>query len=586
MSRTTRSTALFLLTLGLGTLFLVAGWLTPFETVRAQLDPLSGDGTADRYTPELHRRLQFAALTCGLLMSATAVAIRVLAPRLSGRVHGLLRRLVVDVRTLRVEITDTFRANAVVLIGLTIAAAGLRACFLDLPMRYDEAHSWLEYASFPSYVIVAKYDDPNNHIFHNLLTHLASLVCGSDPWALRLPAFMAGVLLVPATYLLGTAFCDRRVGGFAALLALASSPLIDYSVNSRGYALLCLLTVLAWLAALHWRQTRNLAAALCLIACGVLGLWTVPTMLYSLLSIWAWLGWSAFRTKNDYGSEPDRSNWRGVAAIILLTAMGACVVYAPVLLLNAPADRILGESSGRAERLNPMMEVASMFQGAASLLWRDVPLPLIGFFIAMIAAALVLPNPCRTDLRRVAIALALPFLLTGVLGIIPPPRSWLYMIPWLGVLTAAGTVSWLSWISIRRQSMVLGMVEVTTMFVLVTILIARQPIRNSNETGVFPAAHQIILELKSELTPPLRIVAVSPASSPLVYYARREGLPDSLFAWPQSGDRIIIATAPGQTPADILHQLNMQISAAEFHAMRIEPAFTLWERNPKAGAPE
>src|SRR5919201_6998039 len=92
------------------------------------------------------------------------------------------------------------RVEVAALLAVTLAGAGLRAAYLSQPMRYDEAFTWLAYASRPLAQGLSRYDYPNNHLLHTLLVHLAAAAFGNRPWVLRLPAYLAGVVLIPASW--------------------------------------------------------------------------------------------------------------------------------------------------------------------------------------------------------------------------------------------------------------------------------------------------------------------------------------------------------------------------------------------------
>src|SRR5919204_3963186 len=107
-------------------------------------------------------------------------------------------------------------------------------------MRGDEAFTYTEYASLPWFVALGDYTYPNNHLLHTLLVHGAARLLGPEPWALRLPAFVAGVLLVPATYLAARALYGPTTALIAAGLVSASGWLTLYATNARGYSLVLL----------------------------------------------------------------------------------------------------------------------------------------------------------------------------------------------------------------------------------------------------------------------------------------------------------------------------------------------------------
>ncbi len=63
-------------------------------------------------------------------------------------------------------------------------------------MRYDEAMTYVVYASKGLATILVSYTAPNNHILHTVLVHYACALLGPSPWVTRLPC--AGYLGHPA----------------------------------------------------------------------------------------------------------------------------------------------------------------------------------------------------------------------------------------------------------------------------------------------------------------------------------------------------------------------------------------------------
>ena len=85
-------------------------------------------------------------------------------------------------------------------VGVAVIAVAIRAFHLNQPMRLDEARTFLDYAIRPLPDAISNYNIPNNHLLHTLLVWLSIRIFGDAEWAIRLPAFVAGVLIVPATY--------------------------------------------------------------------------------------------------------------------------------------------------------------------------------------------------------------------------------------------------------------------------------------------------------------------------------------------------------------------------------------------------
>ena len=142
-------------------------------------------------------------------------------------------------------------------------------------MRYDESATFMWYASQPFYVGLSKYTAPNNHLFHTLLVHISYQLFGDSVFSLRFPAFLAGVLIIPFTYLTFRYVYDRHTGLFTAALAGSSSLLIQYSTNARGYTLVTLFFLLLLLCFAHLRKHREPACWLIIAVLGALAMHTI-----------------------------------------------------------------------------------------------------------------------------------------------------------------------------------------------------------------------------------------------------------------------------------------------------------------------
>ncbi len=121
---------------------------------------------------------------------------------------------------------------------ITLAAAGLRAPQLHESLWLDELHtSWVVsdgLAEIPSRAAVG-----NQGSLYFGLVWISTKLFGHSDAALRLPSLIAGVLLVPAVFLLGRACGAGRAGAMAGSVFAALDPLaMYYALEARPYALL------------------------------------------------------------------------------------------------------------------------------------------------------------------------------------------------------------------------------------------------------------------------------------------------------------------------------------------------------------
>src|SRR5204863_5259896 len=123
---------------------------------------------------------------------------------------------------------------------------------------------------------------PNNHVFYSLLAKTTSSLAAWQPWALRLPAAVAGIAIIPLTWAVGRRYADRETALLGAALAGASTPLILYSTNARGYSLVVVLFLCLLLYADRLRDTPTIRGYGVFAMLSALGLYTIPVMFYPI----------------------------------------------------------------------------------------------------------------------------------------------------------------------------------------------------------------------------------------------------------------------------------------------------------------
>ena len=107
--------------------------------------------------------------------------------------------------------------HAILLVAAVILACVLRLLTLGSSLGHDEAYTLEAFASQPYERIVTSYAAPNNHILHSLMVRCSVQLLGTESWAVRLPAFAAGILAVPLIFVLArNLFLSASAGLIAA----------------------------------------------------------------------------------------------------------------------------------------------------------------------------------------------------------------------------------------------------------------------------------------------------------------------------------------------------------------------------------
>ena len=267
----------------------LAASLVPFSVLLARVRSVSDSGQGTFFSPEFYRAMQTRLRLIGIANLATGITLLSLRRQMYKWAVRVFTDTLILARDFCLAARSLPGIDRLALAGLTFFAAALRIPLLTQPMRYDEAITFVEYASRPFYVALSFYNTPNNHVFHTLLVRLAYLALGNHPWVLRLPALLAGLFLVPTTYAAARSLYGNRSALLAAALVASSSMLIEDSTNARGYEIVCLLFMIMIPAGGYALRFRNWAAWLLLAVVSALGFYTIPIMLYPFGGLVVWL---------------------------------------------------------------------------------------------------------------------------------------------------------------------------------------------------------------------------------------------------------------------------------------------------------
>lgn len=207
---------------------------------------------------------------------------------------------------------------------IAVVAVLLRLVGLAQGMRIDERLTYQYFVSQSWTTAVWDYSMVNNHIFHTVLAKVAVTVFGPWLWALRMPALIAGVLVVPASYIAVRSLYGARAALLAAALVATCAETVMFSANARGYSLMTLAFLLLIIVGVRLQRSpsRGLWALFAVVA--ALGLWTIPAALYPVGAVSIWLGISLLQ-RRAFGDV------RAFLMAMVLAAILTLALYAPVL---------------------------------------------------------------------------------------------------------------------------------------------------------------------------------------------------------------------------------------------------------------
>lgn len=324
--------------------------------------------------------------------------------------------------------------DVLVVLALMGAALLVRWLFLSYPMRYDESYTVVTFASRPWLNLISDYSLPNNHIFHTILVKLSIGLFGDAPWAVRLPAFISGILCIPAGYVLARQLYGRTTALLSAGLISLVPMLIEISTNARGYSQYTLFGLLLFSLGIYLVRHANLAGWLLFGLVSTLGFYTVPFMLYPFGAVCLWMLVSVWieRERTVYGTFGRFLKY--LVSMGVLVVVVAVLLYSPVILIGTGLQSLIG---------NPFVTPMSWTEfwpvlGEEMLsTWQKWNFDLTVTARFVLAGGVILSLALHRRISRVRMPLQLTSLLWLAAVVIPMRRNpydrlWVFLLPlWL-----------------------------------------------------------------------------------------------------------------------------------------------------------
>lgn len=470
---------------------------------------------------------------------------------------------------------EWFLFGAIFLIG-----AGLRGALLNQPMAYDEAYSYRSFARHSLPEALGELNSANNHLLNTLGMWITSRLFGPEEWALRLPVFTCGLALLPAVFL----WVRRQAGGAAGLLAsavVAVSPLmISYSTDARGYMSVALAAVV-FDGALRFldgapRPERTVFAWIAAWGAVVFGLWGMILMAFPIVGGTLWYVLVPIIRGDPASGRAAAGRLRQMTVLGALTLLPAVAIYAPgyivrgLQLFQDPVIHKVDQSG--------LWGVVQDWLGAWRW-WTEGFFPPIVWIGACLLGVVALLQRWAEVLRWTA-----PFLMmlgvNAARGLHPPPRTFLWLMPWVAVLAARGFCppGWLAansifrerrgrWGLTRSQLVAAGVAVGVLGGGLFHVASSWPVIFNPAERRDYVSLPELIAHLAEESRKqagtPQRLIAPLPCDLPSLFYMSRAGIELPVNGEPQVGERVWLIARAGTTPAATLGDNLVQLSQAE-----------------------
>lgn len=511
-----------------------------YITIKNYIDALSADGNVESFTVERFSRIgfQLKVISGALFLVAmigfwfrerftTYSYLRV--GNALGYMGGLIKRVgfFLTQEKLSVKIGLLF----IVVLGVLV-----RWAHLLQPISYDEAFTYIYFVNRPLLIGLSDYLYPNNHVFHTFLSHLSCSIFGDGLAAIRLPAFIAGCLVVPVTFFLGRKLFDTPTALLAATGISLCNHLVEFSVMARGYSLITLFFLIIFFLAMEIRSGKNGVLAWFVLV-SALAIYTVPVFIYALLIVMLWLYWS-----NSFNGT------KKITVSLICIVVLSILLYMPVLLVSG-TDQLIANDAVKHSSYVQVIENIIPFKAELLKGWlRALPLGItilitIGFFVHLITA--------KKDIRILAVSIiAVSIMGIFVQRIIPPARVWQFLLPLIYLLSSAGLVYLSTFILKKYAGYVIVIVGAIFLFIQTPKVYRLQPVH----WGEIAENQELAQFFKSTLKETDQVKVDMPTDYPLEYYFRREKLDIGFIRKvKESSDRIffVVNHASNQTLQEV-----------------------------------
>jgi hypothetical protein len=492
-------------------------------------------------------------------------------------INDFFKRLFADIGRffIKVRSSKTSPFLGVALLVITATAIVIRLEFIYSSLHHDEAYTFIAFAQ-SLFSAITDYHLPNNHVFHSILVFLSTRVFGIQPWAVRLPAFASGVLLVPAAYWLGERIYNRWVGIGSALLVAWSPALVGYSNNARGYTLVALFTLLSMSIGDFVRKDKNLFAWGLMVLISAMGLYTVPVMLFPFGILFLWL----FLENQLEGPGPYGTKWKFFQYWLsagFSTAILTLLFYTPILIFTGPQKVF---ANGFVSPLLWEDLVETLLHRFAET-WEEwtFGVPPVVILLGMAGWILSLIFHRKLSTTRVPLQLA-TFLWIGVLLIVQRPNAWskvwVFLLPLMLIWVSAGTFGLLQKVQLKfvGNLSVAGIVSAVGILFGVWHVLWLVPQLPSlwSEQG---DEENAVIFVQSQLQNNDLIVVAPPDDAPVWYYSKLHGIGDQYLDIENPFTRIwvFVDSVESQTPVTVLEKRGPDLLLVDLGSCNLREQF-------------
>ncbi|MFZ0533729.1 MAG: glycosyltransferase family 39 protein [Anaerolineales bacterium] len=435
------------------------------------------------------------------------------------------------------------------------SAVILRLVYINEQISHDEGYTFVVFGSTSIFNIVSNYHLPNNHVLNSLLIFFSTHLFGSQPWAVRLPALSAGLLLIPATFALAKQIYDKYTAFLSAILITILPGAILYSTTARGYSLVALFTVLTLLIAYYLRENKNLFAWSLLVLFSALGFYSVPVMLFPFGVVFVWLFLENLLTPpRSYGSKFIFLKYWVLAGIS--TATLVLILYIPIFIYSG-TEKVFANQWVSPE---PWLGYISAIPSRLLNVWHEWTggLPFIWLILLVVGFCLSLVFHRRIARNRVPLQIA-AFLWIALLILFRRPEGvtkiWAFLQAPFVIWSASGIMLFIKDLRIKfAKNLSVASIVVSVILLITLVDVTKLSLTIHDRWNQKGPEEKTVLAIKDQLNTNDLIIIDPPYDAGIWYYSKIYGLSGNNFNkyLPFNQLFVIVSPSMGQTLQSVL----------------------------------
>jgi hypothetical protein len=561
----------FAILVGLIALALLVAAFLPYGTLKALADALKSNGNFKSLKESNALVFKLLLGFGGLVLLGAAGLVG------SGHLNDFLAwltrlwedipRFFQDLKPVKIQPATTAALGLILVVGFI-----LRIRDINGYMTHDESYTFVVYASTSLFNIVTNYQLPNNHVLNSLLIFLSTHLFGIQPWVIRLPALLAGLLTILASYALAKAIYDRYTGLLAALIVAVLPGAVVYSSSGRGYSLVALFTLLSLWLADYVRRHKNLFAWSLLVFFSALGFYAVPVMLFPFGMVFVWLVLETLVAASPpYASKIDFLKHWLVAGFS--TALLVLLLYTPIFIFTG-ADKVFANSWVLPQSWNGYFASLPSSAFAIWSYWTGAIPPMLSI-LALAGFVLGLIFYRRIARQRFPLAGAALIWFASFLILRRPQmmdKVWVFLQAPLAIWISAGITGPLRDVRLKwLRSLPLAAVLVSLAMILPLINVIRLLPSLPKEWATKSPVENTVLWVKGRLQTGDLIIIDAPYDAQFWYYSRLYAVASKRFDQRLPFQRLFVIVSPTyqQTVDSVLHDRGPDLTQVNESSARL-----------------